>query len=66
MLALFFVGIVLAVASLVTVVALANARDGYEDNAGFHRTTLNRPELQLGQDGSERSTTPLPPWAAAG
>jgi hypothetical protein len=66
MFALLFVVIVFAIASLVTFLAFAAARDGYEDDSGFHRTPANS-ELKIDQRDSNGSpSTPLPPWAAAG
>ena len=63
--ALLFLGIVFALASAVTFLALASAKDGYEDSSGFHHC-LDEPALTAATRNSTRDPAPLPPLATTG
>jgi hypothetical protein len=64
MFTLLCVGIVVMLCTAITFMAFVRARDGYEDDSGFHLSPLN-PEPGL-PGKIERSPTPLPPLATAG
>jgi hypothetical protein len=64
MFALYCIGFVLTLSAGVTFFAVVSAKDGYEDQLGFHRlsSTPNMPN----NDGSKRGAeAPLPPCTAA-
>ena len=66
MFALLFVGIAFVLASAVTIMAFAGARDGYEDDSGFHLSPQNPEPRHAEEKVQGSSTTPLPPLATAG
>ena len=66
MFALFCVGTIFALAFAVTLYAFAAAKDGYEDQLGFHLDTHPAPQ-RLPSSGAEKEpSAQIPPFAAAG
>jgi len=70
MLTLLYIGVIFAIpAAVVTVYAIVSAKDGYEDELGFHAISpAGVCELTDSTEDSstETSTDGLPPMAAAG
>ena len=65
MVILLFLGALLAISVAVTVVALITAREGYEDELGFHSGASTRSGPDSEEDSPAHSNKPLRNYVAA-